>query len=67
MNIYRKMNEKQIKLLEEAGNIIEDREYNLEEVKQVANVVANHIFSKSKNDISKEVNKYSDILRIIGE
>lgn len=67
MNIYRKMNEKQIKLLEEAGNIIEDREYNLEEVKQVANAVANHIFSKSKNDISKEVNKYSDILRIIGE
>lgn len=67
MNIYRKMNEKQIKLLEEAGNTIEDREYNLEEVKQVANAVANHIFSKSKNDISKEVNKYSDILRIIGE
>lgn len=67
MNIYKKMNEKQIKLLEEAGNIIEDREYNLEEVKQVANAVANHIFSKSKNDISKEVNKYSDILRIIGE
>ncbi len=67
MNIYRKMNEKQIKLLEEAGNIIEDREYNLEEMKQVANAVANHIFSKSKNDISKEVNKYSDILRIIGE
>lgn len=67
MNIYRKMNEKQIKLLEEAGNIIEDREYNLEEVKQVANAVANHIFSKSKNDISKEVNKYSDILRIIGD
>ena len=67
MNIYRKMNEKQIKLLEEAGDIIEDREYNLEEVKQVANAVANHIFSKSKNDISKEVNKYSDILRIIGE
>ena len=61
------MNEKQIKLLEEAGNIIEDREYNLEEVKQVANAVANHIFSKSKNDISKEVNKYSDILRIIGD
>lgn len=67
MNIYRKMNEKQIKLLEEAGNIIEDREYNLEEMKQVANAVANHIFSKSKNDISKEVNQYSDILRIIGE
>lgn len=67
MNIYRKMNEKQIKLLEEAGNTIEDREYNLEEVKQVANAVANHIFSKSKNDISKEVNKYSDILRIIGD
>ena len=67
MNIYRKMNEKQIKLLEEAGNIIEDREYNLEEMKQVANAVANHIFSKSKNDISKEVNKYSDILRIIGD
>lgn len=67
MNIYKKLNEKQIKLVEEAGDIIEDREYSEEELKQVANVIASHIFSKSKKDISKEVNKYSDILRIIGD
>ena len=67
MNIYKKLNEKQIKLVEEAGQNIENREYSEEEIRQVANVVANHIFSKSKNEISKEVNKYSDILRIIGD
>lgn len=67
MNIYKKLNEKQIKLVEEAGDIIEDREYCEEEVKQLANNIASHIFSKSKKDISKEANKYSDILRIIGD
>lgn len=67
MNIYKKLNAKQIKLVEEAGQNIENREYSEEEIRQVANVVANHIFSKSKNEISKEVNKYSDILRIIGD
>lgn len=67
MNIYKKLNEKQIRLVEEAGDIIEDREYSKEEIRQVTNVVANHIFSKSKKDINKEMNKYSDILRIIGD
>lgn len=67
MNIYKKLNEKQIKLVEEAGNIIEDREYSIEEVKQLQNSLASHIFSKSKNEISKEANKYSDILRIVGD
>lgn len=67
MNIYKKLNEKQIRLVEEAGDIIENREYSEEEIRQVANVVANHIFSKSKKDINKEMNKYSDILRIIGD
>lgn len=31
MNIYSKLNQKQIKLLEEAGDIIEDREYSKED------------------------------------
>lgn len=47
MNIYKQLNEKQIKLVEEAGQNIENREYSEEEIRQVANVVANHIFSKS--------------------
>lgn len=67
MNIYNKLNQKQIKLLEEVGDIIEDREYSKEEVKQMQNVVANHIFSKSKKEISREANKYSEILGIIGD
>ena len=57
MNIYKKLNEKQIKLVEEAGDIIEDREYSIEEVKQLQNSLASHIFSKSKND-SRLIEKF---------
>lgn len=66
MNIYKKLNKEQIKLLEETGKRIEDREYDETEIKQIQNIVAEYIFSKSKNEISKESNKYSDILNIIG-
>ena len=65
MNIYKKLNKEQIKLLEETGKRIEDREYDETEIKQIQNIVAEYIFSKSKNEISKESNKYSDILNII--
>lgn len=61
MNIYIKLNEKQRKLVEEAGDIIENREYSEEEVKQVQNILANHIFSQSKNVIGKEMNKFMEI------
>ena len=61
------MNKGQIKLLEEVGKQIEDRDYDENEIRQIQNVIVEHIFSKSKNEISKESNKYSDILRIIGD
>lgn len=65
MNIYIKLNEKQRKLVEEAGDIIENREYSEEEVKQVQNILVNHIFSQSKNVIGKEMNKFMEIFQIL--
>lgn len=65
MNIYIKLNEKQRKLVEEAGDIIENREYSEEEVKQVQNILANHIFSQSKNVIGKEMNKFMEIFQLL--
>lgn len=65
MNIYQKMNEEQIKLLEETGNKIENRDYNSEEIEYIQNNVASYIFSKSKNEISQEVNRFSEVLRKI--
>lgn len=65
MNIYQKMNEEQIKLLEETGNKIENRDYNLEEIKYIQNNIASYIFSKSKNEISQEFNRFSEVLRKI--
>ncbi len=65
MNIYTKLNEKQRKLIEETGNIIENREYSEEELKRVQNVLADHIFNKSKNEIGKEMNKFMGIFQIL--
>ena len=48
MNIYKKLNKEQIKLLEETGKRIEDREYDETEIKQIQNIVAEYIFSKRK-------------------
>lgn len=66
MNIYNKLSEKQRKMVEETGDIIEDKDYNDEEIKNIQNNVASYIFSKSKNEIGKEVNRFSEILRKIG-
>lgn len=65
MNIYNKLSEKQRKMVEETGDIIEDKDYNDEEIKNIQNNVASYIFSKSKNEIGKEVNRFSEILRKI--
>lgn len=67
MNIYKEINKEQKQLLEEAGEIIEDRDYNKDEVRKIQNVITEYIFSKSKKQIGQVVNKYSDILRIIGD
>lgn len=63
MNIYQIMNKEQIKLLEETGSKIENKDYNAEEIKYIQNNVASYIFSKSKNEISQEVNRFSEVLR----
>lgn len=65
MNIYQIMNKEQIKLLEETGSKIENKDYNAEEIKYIQNNVASYIFSKSKNEISQEVNRFSEVLRKI--
>ena len=66
MNIYQILDNEQIQLLNEVGNKIEDKDYNDEEIKNIQNNVASYIFSKSKNEIGKEVNRFSEILRKIG-
>ena len=67
MNIYKELSENQIKLLEETGGKIENKEYSDTEIRQLQDLIATHIFSQSKKEFRKEVNKYSEILRIIGD
>lgn len=67
MNIYKELNEKQIKLLEEIGGKTENKDYSDTEIRRLQDLVATHIFSQSKKELTKEVNKYSEILRIIGD
>jgi len=64
MNLKNKLNEKEIKLLENAGINIEDREYSKQELERCAFNIQDYIMSHSlKNgDINKIINQYNGIL-----
>ena len=67
MNLYEVMNDKEIKLLEDAGIKVEDKEYLQEDFKTMEHKIVEHIMSaSSKNgDIDKLRNKYDGIFRVL--
>lgn len=64
MNLKNSLNEKEIKLLENAGINVEDREYSEQELERCAFYIQDYIMSHSlKNgDINKVSDKYEEIL-----
>ena len=68
MNLLNKCTTKELKLLEEIGLDIEDKEYNREELRQFESYIEDYIMSHSiKNDeISVLSNKYNNILTLLG-
>lgn len=67
MNLYEVMNDKEIKLLEDAGIKVENKEYLQEEFKMIEHKIAEHIMSAStKNgEIDRLRNQYESIFRVI--
>lgn len=67
MNILNECTKKDVELIEKAGVIIEDRDYNQEELKRCKMQIVDYIMShSSKNgDIGKLQNEYSNVFRYI--
>lgn len=67
MNLYKVMNEKEIKLLENAGIKVEDKDYIQEDVKIMEQHLIDFVMSaSSKNgDIDRLRNQYDSIFRMI--
>lgn len=67
MNLYEVMNNKEIKLLENAGIKVEDKDYAQEDFKRMEQQVVDFIMSAStKNgEIDRLRNQYESIFRII--
>lgn len=67
MNIFNRCTTYELKALEEIGIIIENRNYNEEELKQIAVHVEENIMNQSlkNNDMAKAINKYSTFLNKI--
>lgn len=67
MNLYKLMDKNEIKLLENAGVRLEDKDYNKEELKECECQIVEYIMSaSSKNgDIDRLRNQYDSIFRRI--
>lgn len=67
MNLLKSCTTKEIKLLENIGINVEDRNYTNEELKKYEHDITDYIMSQSsKNgDISKMMNQYSGVLNTI--
>ncbi len=67
MNLKKELSDKNQNLLINIGQSIEDREYSIDEIRNIRNEVFTHIMSgSSKNDsISKEINKYNDLANFL--
>jgi hypothetical protein len=67
MNLKIELSNENQELLNQIGIEIEDKNYNVEEIKRCENDIINHIMSKSlKNkDLSKESIKYSNLIDIL--
>lgn len=65
MNLLNKCTEKQLKLLEQAGINLVDKDYTNEELKMCETKIVEYIMSKSLKEIDELRDKYSSIFRII--
>lgn len=68
MNLYEVMNDKEIKLLNDAGIKVEDKEYLQEDFNRMEQQLVEYImFASSKNgEIDERRNQYESIFRVIG-
>lgn len=65
MNLYKEMSKNEIKLLENAGIKVEDKDYTTDELKKCENDIVEYIMLQSSKNIDNYRNKYYDILRRI--
>ncbi len=67
MNLVEKCSNDEIKLIEQAGIVIENKDYSKEDLKQCETKIIDYIMNQSsKNDnISKLRNQYENIFSII--
>lgn len=67
MNLYERITEKQRIDLKEADIDIENRDYSIEETKNIYSNFTSYIFNKSKIEIPTELKRYENVLQIITE
>lgn len=62
MNLYNNFNKQEKDLLAEANVTIENKEYSKDECKNMIFSIVDYVMNYSKNDISKNMNKYNEII-----
>ena len=67
MNLLNKCSQKDIELIEQAGVVLEDKDYNSEQLERCEQEIIDYIMNHSSknNEIDKLRDKYSGIFRII--
>ena len=62
MNLNNNFNKQEKDLLAEANVTIENKEYSKDECKNMIFSIVDYVMNYSKNDISKNMNKYNEII-----
>ena len=62
MNLYNNFNKQEKDLLAEANVTIENKEYSKDECINMIFSIVDYVMIYSKNDISKNMNKYNEII-----
>lgn len=61
MNLKRELNKQEIKLIENAGVYLEDKDYNEQEMEKCAFKIEDYILSQSSKEMNKISNEYRSI------
>lgn len=62
MNLYNEYNTEQIDLLNRAGIVIEDKNYEDKDIKYIEASLAEYIFNQSKNNVWKVRMEFDEII-----
>ena len=65
MNLKKRLNKKEINLLEQAGVYVEDKEYNKQELERCAFNIQDYIMSHSSKDINNMSSQYKEIFNTL--